>query len=52
MFSQGFEAGSLVKGVGVSSQQDGNETQMCLFSHCVMGEMSDLPAANVGLFSG
>lgn len=52
MFFQGFEAGSLVKGVGVASQQDGNETQMCLFSHCVTGEMSDLPAASAELFSG
>lgn len=52
MFFQGFEAGSLVKGVGVASQQDGNETQLCLFSLCVMGEMSDLLAASVELFSG
>lgn len=52
MFFQGFEAGSLVKGVDGTSQQDGNESQMCLFTHCVMGGMSDLPAANVELFSG
>lgn len=39
MFFQGFEAGSLVKGVGVASQQNGNETSNVLvFSLCYGGD--------------
>lgn len=32
MFFQGFEVGSLLEGVSVASQQDGNETQVLVFS--------------------
>lgn len=41
-----------MEGVNVASQQDGNETQECLFSPCCVREISDLLAASSELFSG
>lgn len=52
MFFQDFEADSLVVEASVASQQNGNETQECLFSPGYRGETSDLPTARAQLFSG